>query len=107
MRLIETANEKAIGRMLASDPVLVDVVPAVEAIPTLTENRILHAGPPINWDKMCGPMQGAVCGIAVFEGWAKDLDDAAGLSNEGAFEFLPNHHFDAVYQLFQLFVYDR
>ena len=96
MRLIETANEKAIGRMLASDPVLVDVVPAVEAIPTLTENRILHAGPPINWDKMCGPMQGAVCGIAVFEGWAKDLDDAAGLSNEGAFEFLPNHHFDAV-----------
>ena len=96
MRLIETANEKAIGRMLASDPVLVDVVPAVEAIPTLTENRILHAGPPINWDKMCGPMQGAVCGIAVFEGWAKDLDDAAGLSTEGAFEFLPNHHFDAV-----------
>ena len=96
MRLIETANEKAIGRMLASDPVLVDVVPAVEAIPTLKENRILHAGPPINWDQMCGPMQGAVCGIAVFEGWAKDLDDAAGLSNEGAFEFLPNHHFDAV-----------
>jgi len=96
MRLIETANEKALGRMLASDPVLVDVVPAVEAIPTLTENRILHAGPPINWDQMCGPMQGAVCGIAVFEGWAKDLDDAAGLSAEGAFEFLPNHHFDAV-----------
>ena len=82
--------------MVASEPVLVDVGPAVEAIPTLKENRILHAGPPINWDQMCGPMQGAVCGIAVFEGWAKDLDDAAGLSNEGAFEFLPNHHFDAV-----------
>ena len=96
MRRIEIANEKALGRMLAADPVLVDVIPAVEAIPTLTENRILHAGPPINWDQMCGPMRGAVCGIAVFEGWAKDLDDAAGLSAEGAFEFLPNHDFDAV-----------
>ena len=96
MRRIETANEEALGRMLAADPVLVDVVPAIEAMPTLTENRILHAGPPINWDKMCGPMRGAVCGIAVFEGWAKNLDDAAGLAAEGAFQFLPNHHFDAV-----------
>ena len=73
MRRIETANEEALGRMLAADPVLVDVVPAIKAMPTLTENRILHAGPPINWDKMCGPMRGAVCGIAVFEGWAKKL----------------------------------
>ena len=96
MHRIEIANEKALGHMLAAEPVLVDVVPAVEAIPTLTKNRILHAGPPINWEQMCGPMRGAVCGIAVFEGWAKDLDIAAGLSAEGAFEFLPNHHFDAV-----------
>ncbi len=96
MRRIETANKEALSRILAADPVLVDVVPAVEAIPTLTEHRILHAGPPINWDQMCGPMRGAVCGIAVFEGWANDLNDAAELSSEGAFEFLPNHHFDAV-----------
>jgi hypothetical protein len=38
---------------------------------------ILHAGPPIGWERMCGPMRGAVMGIAVFEGWARDLDDAA------------------------------
>ena len=25
---------------------------------------------------MCGPMRGAIMGIAVFEGWAKDLEDA-------------------------------
>ena len=57
---------------------------------------ILHAGPPIEWRRMCGPMRGAVCGIAVFEGWARDLKDAERLAAEDAFEFQPNHDFDAV-----------
>ena len=35
-------------------------------------------------------------GIAVFEGWAKDLDDAAKNAAAGAFAFHPNHHFGAV-----------
>ena len=82
--------------MLAADPVLVDVIPAAEAIPALRENTILHAGPPIAWDRMCGPMRGAVAGIAVFEGWASDLDRAAAMAASGAFAFHPNHHFDAV-----------
>ena len=34
---------------------------------------ILHAGPPIDWERMCGPMRGAVAGAIVFEGWASDL----------------------------------
>src|SRR3954470_15758566 len=74
---IDHANQEALRRILAGDPVLVDVVPASKAIPNLTDRMILHAGPPIGWDRMCGPMRGAVTGIAVFEGWAKDLDDAA------------------------------
>jgi hypothetical protein len=45
---------------------------------------------------MCGPLRGAVAGIAVFEGWANDLDEAAVMAASGAFEFHPNHHFDAV-----------
>src|SRR5690242_21266357 len=45
---------------------------------------------------MCGPMRGAVTGIAVFEGWAKDLDDAAAQGASGSFAFHPNHHFGAV-----------
>ena len=57
---------------------------------------ILHAGPPIGWDRMCGPMRGAVAGIAVFEGWAGDLSEAEAMARDGAFEFHPNHHFDAV-----------
>ena len=90
MKQIETANAEAVRRILAGDPVLVDVIPAGEAIPALnTGRKILHAGPPIGWDRMCGPMRGAVTGIAVFEGWARDLDDAERKAADGAFEFQP------------------
>ena len=96
MEKIESANQEALRRMLAGDPVLVDVIPASEAIPDLRKHIILHAGPPIEWARMCGPMRGAVIGIAVFEGWAPDLEAAADMAAAGEFEFHPNHHFDAV-----------
>ncbi len=96
MEKIERANQEAVCRMLAADPLLVDVIPAAEAIPVLRENMILHAGPPIEWDRMCGPMRGAIAGIAVFEGWAPDLDEAEEMAAAGEFAFHPNHHFDAV-----------
>jgi len=95
-RRIDAANDEALRRMLSGEPVLVDVIPAAEAIPTLKDRMILHAGPPVEWADMCGPMRGAVAGIAVFEGWAPDLESAARLAGEGAFDFRPNHHFDAV-----------
>ena len=96
MHAIDTANEEAFQRMLAGDPVLIDVVPAADAIPQLKERMILHAGPPVEWNRMCGPMRGAVMGVAVFEGWAPDLETAAEMAAAGEFEFHPNHHFDAV-----------
>ena len=96
MQRIEKANQQAIERMFAGEPVLVDVIPAAEAIPQLKDRMILHAGPPVEWGRMCGPMRGAIMGIAVFEGWADDLDDAEVKAAAGEFEFHPNHHFDAV-----------
>jgi Protein of unknown function (DUF1116) len=96
LKIIDEANQEALRRILAGDPVLVDVVPASEAITGLAERTILHAGPPITWERMCGPLRGAVMGIAVFEGWAKDLNDAAGKAAAGDFAFYPNHHFGAV-----------
>ncbi len=93
---IGQANAEALRRMLAADPVLVDVLPAEEAIPALGERTILHAGPPIEWERMCGPMKGAIAGVAVFEGWAPDLETAASMAAAEAFDFHPNHHFDAV-----------
>ncbi len=93
---IAEANAQALKRMLDAAPVLVDVQPAGQVIPGLGERVILHAGPPITWDRMCGPMQGAVAGAIVFEGWAPDLAAATKLAANGGVAFHPNHHFDAV-----------
>jgi hypothetical protein len=93
---IDAANQEALRRLLAGEPVLLDVVPGGDAIAGLAARTILHAGPPISWERMRGPLRGAIMGIAVFEGWAKDLDDAAGKAAAGAFAFHPNHHFGAV-----------
>lgn len=97
MERIELANQHAVEIMLAGDPVLIDVIPAAEAIPELSGSKlILHAGPPIEWARMCGPMQGAIAGIAVFEGWATNLDEAMSKAAAGEFDFQPNHHYNAV-----------
>ena len=93
---IREANSEAVKRILEAEPVLVDVVKASEVIPNLEEGMILHAGPPIDWDRMCGPMRGAVAGIAVFEGWAEDLSEAENLAESGAFKLRPNHDYGAV-----------
>jgi hypothetical protein len=93
---IDAANAEAVRRMLAGDPWLIDVVPAREALSRLRDRTILHAGPPIGWERMCGPMRGAVTGIAVLEGWASDLTEAERLCEAGAFALEPNHHHGCV-----------
>jgi hypothetical protein len=93
---IAKANEEALRRMLAGTPVLIDVRPAGEVIKGLADKVLLHSGPPIAWERMCGPMQGAVAGAIVFEGWAPDLEAATRLAASGGVQFHPNHHFDAV-----------
>jgi hypothetical protein len=95
-KTIDAANAETVRRIMAADPVLIDVIPASEALPRLADRMILHSGPPIGWDRMCGPMRGAVMGIAVFEGWAKDLPEAEAMAASGKFKFEPNHHHDCV-----------
>lgn len=93
---IDEANQEALRRILAGEPVLVDVMPAAQAIAELGDRVVLHAGPPLAWEQMCGPMRGAVMGVAVYEGWAENLGDAAAKAAAGAFAFRPNHDFAAV-----------
>jgi len=93
----EHANAEALRRILAAQPVLADVRRAGELIAPLDARRlVLHAGPPIGWERMCAPLRGAICGAIVFEGWAGDLAAAEALAASGAIEFAPNHHFGAV-----------
>ena len=93
---IEDANAEALRRLLAAEPVLAGARPAGEVIPGLEDHVMLHAGPPIGWERMCGPMKSAVMGAAVFEGWAAGPEEAEDMAAAGTIAFHPNHHFGAV-----------
>lgn len=80
---IAAANQQALERIIQSHPVLIGFDQAINVVPGMTPKTILHAGPPITWEKMCGAMKGAVTGALVFEGLAKDLDEAAELAASG------------------------
>jgi hypothetical protein len=92
---VEEANRKAFQAFLAASPVLRGVVAARE-LPGMGERMLLHAGPPIEWQRMCGPMQGAIVGAILYEGWARDADAARSLASSGAVRFAPAHHHGAV-----------
>ena len=93
---IENANKEAIEKVLTSRPILVDVKPAIEVIPGMKKNLIMHAGPPINWQNMCGPMRGAIIGTLLFENLAETKDEAINNIEKGEIEFSPNHEYHAV-----------
>jgi hypothetical protein len=77
-------------------PHLVGMGVAKETISGYHDRLILHAGPPITWERMCGPQRGAVMGALVYEGLAKTEDEAAELAAGGEIEFAPCHHYHAV-----------
>lgn len=93
---LEVANQQVIDRMRDSQPFLVDVVPAKSVIPVLNTRTLLHAGPPIQYHEMTGPMQGSCVGAAIFEGWATNEGDARRMLEAGEVQFVPCHHVHAV-----------
>ena len=93
---IEAANTEAAERIMQGRPVLVGMGIAGEVIPGYHDRLILHAGPPITWERMCGPQRGAVMGALVYEGLAKDEQEAAELAASGEIEFAPCHHYHTV-----------
>ncbi|MGA9534070.1 MAG: DUF1116 domain-containing protein [Anaerolineales bacterium] len=92
----DAANLEAVARMMAARPVLTGLSTALEAIPGMRDDLILHAGPPIEWDQMSGPLRGAVIGAILFEGLAKDASAAEDLAASGGVQFEPCHHHDTV-----------
>ena len=93
---IEKANARTVERMMEARPVLVGVGKALDVIPGMRRNLLLHAGPPVTWERMAGPMKGAVYGALIFEGKAKDAAEAEALVKSGKVEFEPCHHHGAV-----------
>jgi len=93
---IDSANTTAVTRMMEARPVLTGLGKAIDVIPTMRENLILHAGPPIAWDAMSGPLRGAIMGALIFEGKAQDAAEAEALATSGEIDFAPCHHYGAV-----------
>ncbi|RMH18112.1 MAG: DUF1116 domain-containing protein [Acidobacteria bacterium] len=95
-RDIDAQNREAVGRMMAARPLLKTVAKAADVIPGLEPHMLLHAGPPITWERMSGPLRGAVIGALIFEGRAADEAAAIALVEGGEVAFSPCHHHGAV-----------
>jgi hypothetical protein len=67
---IDQANTTAVNRLMEARPMLTGVATAREVIPGMKDNLLLHAGPPIEWARMSGPLRGALIGAMLFEGLA-------------------------------------
>ena len=93
---IEAANKKVMEIILNGQPTLLDIGVAEEVIPGMTKKTILHAGPPIRWGKMSGPLRGAVIGALIYEGLAVDEKEATELAVSGKISYAPCHHHNTV-----------
>jgi hypothetical protein len=93
---VEAANRTAVERMAAARPILKGLAVARDVVPGMREDLLLHAGPPITWARMSGPLRGAVIGALIFEGRARDEAGAVALVERGEVAFEPCHHHGAV-----------
>lgn len=93
---IDQANAEAAQRMILARPILVDVALHAREVWPEMGKMLLHAGAPVGWHSMCGPMQGAMIGGALYEGWAESAEDARTLLAGGAIKYAPCHRYGAV-----------
>lgn len=93
---IEKANQTAVERMMAARPILRTIAAARDVIPGMRDNLLLHAGPPITWERASGPMRGAIVGALLYEGLADDWDSAESLITSGQIDLEPCHAHNAV-----------
>jgi len=69
---IEAANQAVVARIQQGQVSLRGMGVARKVIPGMHDHLFLHAGPPITWERMCGPQRGAVMGALIYEGLAND-----------------------------------
>lgn len=93
---IEAANKIAMERLLSAQPVLIGIGQAGTDIPGMTKKTILHAGPPITWDRMSEPLKGAIIGGLIYEKLADSVEEATTLAASGEITFDCCHHHNTV-----------
>ena len=93
---IDSANQVAVDRMMSARPMLKGLAAARDVVPGMKPNLLLHAGPPIEWGRMSGPLRGAVIGALLFEGLARDEAGAVAMVAGNEVEFAPCHEHSTV-----------
>jgi hypothetical protein len=93
---IDAANMLAVERIIAAQPVLIDVARHARDVWPDIGRTLLHAGAPVPWERMCGPMQGSMIGALLYEGWAETPDEAAAMLARGDIRLAQCHDFQAV-----------
>ena len=73
------ANAEAVRRLTAARPRLVGIERAGDAL-GLERGEFLHAGPPIDWSDLSGPVRGALLGAMVYEGMADSVQAAESIA---------------------------
>lgn len=93
---IETANEKALDKLKNAQTVWTDIQFAHEVFEDFDKYTLLHAGPPVEWENMSGPMKGAVAAALMYEELAETPEEAFELAGSGKVKFHPCHDYHAV-----------
>ncbi len=93
---IEQANQSAVTRMMEARPMLTGVAAARDVIPGMHSHLLLHAGPPLAWARMSGPLRGAMIGAMLFEQLAHTEAEAIALAESGGVQFDPCHEHNTV-----------
>lgn len=86
---IDRANARAVKLILGGMPFLVGLERAIDVIPGMKPDLLLHAGPPITWDRMCGPMRGAIIGALLYERKARTPRGGPAACSFGCHQVLP------------------
>ena len=92
------ANQQCLETIARGTAMLTGLKRARDVVPGMTDHEfvLLHAGPPVTWEAMCGPMKGAMIGSILYEGWAKTPGEAIRLAESGAIHFSPCHEHRAI-----------
>ncbi len=93
---IQAATRQSVERLLQARPTVVGIGRALDVVPGMRKDLVLHAGPPVEWERMSGPTRGAVMGGLVYEGLARSPEEAEKIATAGKVAFEPCHHHQAV-----------
>ncbi len=95
---ISDANSTAVEKMMNAEPILYDIDLAYKCISGFGSKKklVLHAGPPIAWEQMCGAQKGAVIGAILYEKWCETPEHAEKLAASGDITFDACHNHSVV-----------